>query len=110
PDLNISFDHVVYHPPSRSLVYFTGGLTVAYHVESRRWRNLAPAQTPPPVLGGSLAYDPLHDEIVLFGGGHVAEKRDDGRIVGHTGTWIYSFTDKNWRRHVGKGQPLPRMY
>jgi hypothetical protein len=109
PDLNITFDQVVYHPPSRSLVYFTGGLTAAYHVETRRWRNLEPAQSPPPVLGGSLAYDPLHDEIVLFGGGHVAEKRG-GRIVGYTDTWIYSFTAKSWRRHATRVQPPPRMY
>jgi hypothetical protein len=27
------------------------------------------------VLGGSLAYDSVHDELILFGGGHVAEKR-----------------------------------
>jgi hypothetical protein len=110
PDLNITFDQVVYHPPSRSLVYFTGGLTVAYDVAKRTWRDLAPARSPPPVLGGSLAYDPLHDEIVLAGGGHVAEKRADGRVVGHTDTWIYSFADKNWRRHQATVQPPPRMY
>ncbi|HMF14354.1 MAG TPA: kelch repeat-containing protein, partial [Gemmataceae bacterium] len=110
PDLNISFDQAIYHPPSRSLVLFTGGLTVAYEVESRRWRNLAPAQSPPPVLGGSLAYDPLHDEIVLFGGGHVAEKREDGRIVGYTDTWIFSLAQKTWRRHANKIHPPPRMY
>ncbi|MCE9532220.1 MAG: hypothetical protein K8T89_14040 [Planctomycetes bacterium] len=110
PDLNISFDQVVFHPPTKSLIYFTGGLTVAYDVAERRWRNLAPAQSPPPVLGGSLAYDPLHNEIVLFGGGHVAEKRDDGRLVGYTDTWIYSFAQKNWRRHPSKTQPPPRMY
>jgi len=110
PDLNITFDQVVYHPPSKSLVYFTGGLTTAYDVETRHWRNLAPAQSPPPVLGGSLAYDWLHDEIILFGGGHVAEKRADGRIVGYTDTWIYSFAQNTWRRYASKNQPLPRMY
>lgn len=110
PDLNISFDQAVYHPSTKSLIYFTGGLTVGYDVTLRQWRNLAPAQSPPPVLGGSLAYDPLHDEIVLFGGGHVAEKRDDGRLVGYTGTWVYSFEQKNWRRLEAKVQPPPRMY
>ena len=110
PDLNVTLDQVVYHPPSKSLVYFTGGLTVAYNVETRRWRDLAPAQTPPPVLGGSLAYDALHDEIVLVGGGQVAEKRSDGRIVGFTDPWIYSFAAKTWRRHATKIQPPPRMF
>lgn len=110
PDLNITFDQVVYHPPSQSLVYFTGHLTVAYDLAKRRWSNLSPKESPPPVLGGSLAYDSLHDEIVLFGGGHVAEKSDAGRVVGHTGTWIYSFVDKNWSRYAGKVEPPPRMY
>ena len=49
-------------------------------------------------MGGSLAYDPLHDELVLFGGGHVAEAGPDGRVVGYTGTWVYSFRDNDWRR------------
>lgn len=110
PDLNISYDQAVYHPPSKSLVYFTGGLTVAYDVVTRRWRDLAPTQSPPPVLAGSLAYDPLHDEIILFGGGNVAERRDDGRMLGYTGTWIYSFAAKTWRRLASEGQPPPRMY
>src|SRR5208283_5707217 len=43
PDLNIVFDQVAYHPRSKSLVYFTGGLTVSYDVENRKWTNLAPA-------------------------------------------------------------------
>ena len=42
-----------------SLVYFTGGTTAAYSITSRRWTDLLPAHSPPPVLGGSLAYDPF---------------------------------------------------
>lgn len=108
PDLNITFDQVVYHPPSRSLVYFVGGLTAAYHVEQRRWSDLAPGHAPPPVLGGSLAYDTLHNELVLFGGGNVAEKGPGGRLVGYTGTWTYSFADKDWRPLAPGEQPPPR--
>ena len=109
PDVNIVFDHVAYHPPSKSLAYFTGGLTVAYNVEDRTWRDLAPVHSPPPVIGGSLAYDSVHDEIVLFGGGNVAEEGPDGRIVGYTGTWVYSFRDKDWHRLTLDLQPPPRM-
>lgn len=108
PDLNIVFDQVAYHPPSKSLVYFTGGLTVAYQVVERKWTNLAPAHSPPPVLGGSLAYDPVNDEMVLYGGGMIAEAGPDGRIVGYTSIWLYSFKDKDWRRLDGP-QPPPRM-
>src|SRR5262249_49793799 len=69
PDLNIVFDQVVWVPSVHSLVYFTGGLTASYNPTRRRWIDLAPRHSPPPVLGGSLAYDPLNDDIVLFGGG-----------------------------------------
>ena len=109
PDLNIVFDQVAYHPPTDSLIYFTGGLTAAYHVQKRRWTDLRPTQSPPPVLAGSLAYDPLHDEIVLFGGGHVAEQGQDGRIVGYTGTWLYRFQENRWLPLALETQPPPRM-
>jgi hypothetical protein len=108
PDLNIVFDQVAYHSPSKSLVYFTGGLTAAYDVPQRKWSDLAPPHAPPPVLGGSLAYNPVHDEMVLSGGGHVAEPRPDGRVVGYTGTWVYSFRDKDWRRLALADEPPPR--
>ncbi|MDA2928698.1 hypothetical protein MYX84_01940 [Acidobacteria bacterium AH-259-O06] len=109
PDLNIVFDQVTYHPGSHSLIYFTGGLTAAYDVQDRRWSNLAPKHSPPPVLGGSLAYDPVNDEIVLFGGGHVAEKGPDGKVVGYTGCWVYRFLDKDWHRLELEVTPPPRM-
>ena len=109
PDLNIVFDQVAYHPPTDSLIYFTGGLTAAYHVQKRRWTDLRPSQSPPPVLAGSLAYDSLHDEIVLFGGAHVAERRQDGRIVGYTGTWSYRFRENRWFPMALETQPPPRM-
>jgi len=109
PDLNIVFDQVTYHPDSRSLVYFTGGLTAAYDVVERRWRDLAPVRSPPPVLGGSLCHDPVNDEIVLFGGGHVAEPGPGGTVVGHTGTWVYSMRDRTWRPLDLGTQPPPRM-
>jgi hypothetical protein len=98
---------VSYHPPSRSLIYFTGGLTAAYDVIARRWSDLEPRHSPPPVVGGSLAHDALHDEIVLVGGGHVAEQRRDGRIVGYTATWTYRFRDRDWHRLAATVEPPP---
>lgn len=109
PDLNIVFDQVTYHPGLKSLVYFTGGLTAAYRVANRRWFDLAPKHSPPPVVGGSLVYNPVHDEILLFGGGHVAEKGPDGKVVGYTGTWVYSNKDNEWRRLPLDIHPPPRM-
>jgi len=109
PDLNVVFDQVVYAPSTHSLVYFTGGTTAAYRVDSRRWTDLSPKHSPPPVLGGSLAYDPVHSEIVLFGGGHVAEDGGDGRLTGYTGTWSFSPELHDWRELTTRVQPPPRM-
>ena len=109
PDLNIVSDQVVYAPSMHALVYFTGGLTAAYDPAARRWTDLAPPHSPPPVNGGSLAYDPLHDEIVLFGGGHIAEPRPDGTVVGYTGTWIYNPQANDWHELPRVPQPPPRM-
>ena len=109
PDLNLVFDQVAYHPGLQSLVYFTGGLTAAFHVRERRWRDLKPAVSPPPVLGGSLVLDPVNDQLVLFGGGHVAERGPDGRLAGYTGLWVYRAGDNEWRRWPVVALPPPRM-
>lgn len=109
PDLNIVFDQVAYRPANGSLYYFTGGLTAQFDIARRRWRDLRPAHSPPPVLGGSLAYDPLHDELILFGGGHVAERGPDGKVRGYTGTWVYSIKDNDWAPLRLAVEPPPRM-
>ena len=109
PDLNIIFDQVVYRPANNALYYFTGGLTAAYDIARRRWTDLRPRRSPPPVLGGSLVHDPVHDELLLFGGGHVAEQGRDGSVRGYTGTWVYSIRDNDWRELPLTHQPRPRM-
>lgn len=109
PDLNIVFDQVAYRPASRSLYYFCGGLTAAYDVAHRRWTDLRPLHSPPPVTGGSLAYDPVNDQLILFGGGHVAEQSLDGSVRGHTGTWVYRIRENDWRQLSLDIQPPPRM-
>ncbi len=109
PDLNVVYDQVAYRPGDDSLYYFTGGLTARYDVTNERWKDLKPRRSPPPVLGGSLAYDPVNDEIVLFGGGHVAERGPDGRVSGHTGTWAYSIGANEWRPLATAIEPPPRM-
>jgi hypothetical protein len=60
-------------------------------------------------MGGSLAYDAQQDEIILCGGGHVAERTPDGAYHGYTGTWIYSVRQNDWRQLSLDVQPPPRM-
>jgi hypothetical protein len=109
PDLNVIFDQVAYDSKRARMIYFTGGRTFAYDVKKRNWSDAAPDSNAPPVLGGSLSYDPVNDEVVLFGGGHVAEKGPDGSPVGWTGTWIYECKSSQWKPLGGSEQPPPRL-
>ena len=109
PDLNIVFDQVTYDSKRARMVYFTGGRTFGYDMHTRSWADIAPGGSPPPVLGGSLCYDPFNDEIVLVGGGHVAERGSGGRLAGYTGTWIFDCQTQVWRRLDAALEPPPRM-
>lgn len=109
PDLNIVFDQLAYDSRRSRMLYFTGGRTLAYDVRKREWQALDPPQSPPPVAGGTLVYDPSRDRAVLFGGGHVAEADSRGRLVGYTGTWIYDCGANRWQRLEGSPEPPPRM-
>lgn len=109
PALNIVFDQVAYRPVDNSLLYFTGGMTAAYDLERRTWRDLRPPHSPPPVLGGTIAYDPGRDEMVLTGGGHIAEPGPGRALRGYTGTWVYSFQENDWKQLSLRAQPPPRM-
>ena len=110
PDLNIVFDQVAYDSKRARMIYFTGGRTFAYDLRSRSWSDAAgDSPAPPPVSGATLAYDPVNDEIVLAGGGHVAEKDPQGRLAGYTGTWIFDCAVARWRPLRSSIEPPPRM-
>ena len=109
PDLNIVFDQVTYDSKRSRMVYFTGGRAFAYDLTKRKWSDIALGENPPPVLGGSLCYDPFNDELVLTGGGHVAELSPNGKPVGYTGTWIYECISGDWRRLNCEIEPPPRI-
>ncbi|HYX06374.1 MAG TPA: hypothetical protein VE912_06530, partial [Bacteroidales bacterium] len=50
----------------------------------------------PPVLGGSLCYDPVNDRIILAGGGHVVAKDSSGNLKGSAGTWFFDCKLSKW--------------
>jgi hypothetical protein len=47
--------------------------------------------------------------MVLFGGGYVAERNANGKVIGYTGTWAYDFRKKDWLPVQTEWQPPPRM-
>jgi hypothetical protein len=109
PALNIVFDQVAYRTADDSLLYFTGGLTASYDIGRREWKDMKPAHSPPPVLGGTMAYDAQRDEMVLFGGGHIAEAGPGSSLRGYTGTWVFSYSRNDWSRLPLAVEPPPRM-
>jgi len=110
PDLNIVFDQVAYDSKRSRMIYFTGGRTFAYDVRARKWSDAGGREAaPPPVSGATLTYDPFNDEMVLAGGGHVAEPGPRGQLVGFTGTWIYECGTSRWRPLGNGAEPPPRM-
>lgn len=99
-----------YNSDDGRIYYYLNNKTISYDTRSRRWNDLNPATNP--VLnckGGSLAliwgamcYDPVNQEILLFGGG--GADVDSGNV----GTWIYKPSNNTWTRLTLAIQPPPR--
>ena len=65
------------------------------------WTELHPRNSPPPLDGAAMAYDPVHQEVVLFGGrGPVTRWSDQ--------TWVWDGT--NWEQRHPETSPPPRTY
>jgi hypothetical protein len=86
-------------------------MTFSYDTRTRLWDTLSPAVSPaggpddPGLKWGAMCYDPVNQEIVLFGGGHV----DVGpQGEGHLGTWIYKPADNTWTKPNLSVEPVPR--
>ncbi len=64
----------VYVPPMQRALFFAGGATFTYDPESRRWEHLdIPLdKSPPDVMLGSMAWDPVGKRVILFGGGYIS--------------------------------------
>src|SRR5262249_37899958 len=67
-----------------------------YDPAARTWTDLEPATSPtggrdrPPLLWGSMCYDPVNKKVLLFGGGNVQSERGDA------GTWTYDPASNTW--------------
>lgn len=64
----------VYVPTLRKVLFFAGGATFTYDPVSRRWKDLEIPldKSPPDVMLGSLAWDPVGQRVILFGGGYIS--------------------------------------
>ncbi|HKB37476.1 MAG TPA: kelch repeat-containing protein [Gemmataceae bacterium] len=94
----------------RKRVYFHArGHTFCYDPAARTWTDLAPSTSPtggkdkPPLLWGSLCYDPVNRKILLFGGGNVQTERGD------PGTWTYDPASNTWSQLHFKSAALEEL-
>ena len=78
--------------------HVTHSLNDTWTWNGRTWTQLHPAASPLPRLGASLAYDPVHQEAVLFGGG-------DGRAFDDTWLW----NGHTWARQMPPSAPAARV-
>ena len=61
------------------------------------WRQALPATNPPPRFGHAMAYDPIRDEVVLFGGYNQQSRND---------TWVWN--GETWTQREPSVSPPPR--
>ncbi|WP_263771535.1 Kelch repeat-containing protein [Propionivibrio soli] len=63
-----------YVPTTKKVLFFAGGSTFTYDPEAKRWENLEIPldQSPPDVMLGSMAWDPIGKRVILFGGGYIS--------------------------------------
>lgn len=77
------------------LVAYVNNHTIEYDATARAWKDLAPAAVPNgtglDLWWGSLCYDPVNKEFVLFGGNNGPSAFNDTR------TWLYSAAKNEWR-------------
>ncbi len=86
------------------LVAFIWNHTLEYDIKARKWEEIKVTGNPAggpwkhragifKLWFGSICYDPVNKEVLLFGGNNGPSEFNDPR------TWIYSPAKKEWRRH-----------
>jgi hypothetical protein len=76
--------------------------TWSYDARTDTWTNLSPPDSPTGRYGHSMAYDPIYDAVVLFGGND--SKHDLGD------TWIYNRSSNLWVNKNPTPAPSPDGY
>lgn len=104
-----SYYQYAYNGDDKKIYYYMNNFTFTYNTLTRRFDTLSPAVHPAMSEGGdvrlkwgSMCYDPINREILLFGGGGVDM---DG---GAPGTWVYRPSANTWTRLRPAAEPPSR--
>lgn len=100
---------ICYHAGEQKFVLFGGGNvptergdpgTWTYHPATNEWSQLDIANQPPQRANSQLAYDAVHQKIVLFGGDQLDQLLAD--------TWVLDLAAKSWTQVSTPRSPTPR--
>src|SRR5262245_17100740 len=100
------YNQYAYDSDTKRVYFHARGHTFSYDPAERTWKDLAPDTSPtggkdkPPLLWGSMCYDPVNKKVLLFGGGNVLSERGD------PGTWTYDPESNTWRQLQFKSPAL----
>jgi hypothetical protein len=108
------WDQGCWLPKEKKLLFFVGGLTFKYDPAKRAFENMKISfgKAPPDVMLGTMVWDPVNSEAVLFGGGylraHLARPGDRRQKRppdawstdkwDRRGTWAYNPEKNQWRK------------
>ena len=96
PRPNSSFYQCCWDAHNSRVLFYVGSMTFSYDPAKRVWKEIharnVKAQPPAMLLWGSLCYDPVNKQVILFGGGGV-DARD-----GRPHTWALDVTTDTWRK------------
>lgn len=103
-----NFHHMAYDVDSDRVILFSSGTTAetfgdtwAYDYDSDTWAQMAPTESPPPRSYGAMAYDPVSDRMILFGGVDLAEDP-------MADTWAYDYDSDSWAELKPETSPSAR--
>ena len=91
---------MVYNPEDRSIYLFGGEMEYQfdeplkylweYEYDSNAWRVIPTTLSPCPRFNHGMVYDPINQQIILFGG---VEIQNYNRL---SDTWVFNFTTNQW--------------
>jgi N-acetylneuraminic acid mutarotase len=76
--------------------------TWSYDFDSNTWTNMSPASSPHERLGAASVYDPVSDQVIIFGGANETGAYDD--------LWAYDYNSNSWSEVTQISKPTARAF
>ena len=99
-------DKTPFDPANPDYDLFNG--TWAYDFNHNRWKNLKPANPPPPRAYTTMGFEPATNRVVLFGG--ILDPTKWPNEPTNNDTWIYDVARNRWSQVFPEDSPSPRAW